>query len=432
MPKVMEKFIRSNLKWNYIVNLLDGGFFGMAFGFVSISTILPLYVSTLTDSKLLIGLIPAIHNVGWQLPQLFIAPHISKLRRFKKFVWISTINERIPFFFLALITWFLPGASREVRLTLTFICLIWQGLGGGIAANPWQNMIGKIIPSEYRGAFFGFQSAAANLLASGSAILAGIILEKMASPQDFTLIFLSACVCFLISWVSLGLTREPEGNLPSADSVPIIPFWKSVGQILKNDISFRWFLISRSIMQFGFMASAFYTVYAVQERGISVAMTGVLASTLMITQTISNPLMGWLGDRWSRKWLLVLGSIACFASCILAWAAPSIGLFFVVIILIGLANTTFWTVGLAFTLDFGTEDQRATYVGLSNSLIAPASIIAPLLSGWLVDLTNYSVTFILAAFASLASAFAFWIFVRDVRTVHTVPVLNPNPEQPKE
>ncbi len=62
-----------DLRHNYIVNLLDGAFFGFGFGFASISTILPLFISTLTDSALLIGLIPAIHNTGIQLPQIFTA-----------------------------------------------------------------------------------------------------------------------------------------------------------------------------------------------------------------------------------------------------------------------------------------------------------------------------------------------------------------------
>jgi MFS family permease len=410
---------RKNLKWNYIVNLLDGGFFGMALGFVSFSTIIPLYVSTLTDSKLLIGLIPAIHNMGWQLPQLFMARKVAGLKRYKPFVFSMTVQERIPFFFLGLMTWFLPGASTQLRLLITYILLIWQGLGGGIAANAWQNMIGKLFPSEYRGAFFGLQSAAANLLASGSAIAAGVILERFASPLDFTILFFAATIGFSISWFFLGLTREPDENhLNEAEF--IIPFWQTILQILRKDVSFRWFLICRSILQFGFMASAFYTVYAVRVHHVSEMTAGVLASVLMITQTVANPLLGWLGDRWSRKWLLVLGAIACCLSCILAWLAPSVGLFFVVIILIGLANTAYWTVGLAFTLDFGQEEQRATYVGLANTLIAPATIIAPILGGLLVDLFNYSVTFIVAAVASLLTAIAYLVFVRDPQKVPTI------------
>jgi MFS family permease len=384
----------------------------MAIGFVSFSSILPLFVSTMTDSKLLVGLIPAIHNMGWQLPQIFTARKVSRLKRFKPFVVTMTIQERIPFLFLGLMTWFLPGASSNLRLLITFLLLIWQGFGGGLAANAWQNLIGKLIPSDYRGSFFGLQSAIANLLASGSAILSGLILEKLDSPLDFTILFFSAVFCFSISWLFLNQTRESEEN-PVNENLAHIPYWQEILRILKEDAPFRWFLICRSLLQFGFMASAFYTVYAVRVHHVSETTAGLLASVLMITQTIANPLLGWLGDRWSRKWILVLGSVACFLSCILAWLAPSVGLFFVVIILIGLANTAYWTIGLAFTLDFGREDQRSTYVGLANSLIAPATILAPILGGWLVDISGYATTFILAAIASLVTAAAYLIFVKD-------------------
>ncbi|HNS64036.1 MAG TPA: hypothetical protein PKN11_06405, partial [Anaerolineaceae bacterium] len=74
---------RKDLLHNFIVNVGDGSFFGFALGFTSFGTILPLFISNLTESAILIGLVPAIHNVGWQLPQLFTARWIASLRRLK-------------------------------------------------------------------------------------------------------------------------------------------------------------------------------------------------------------------------------------------------------------------------------------------------------------------------------------------------------------
>ena len=75
--------IRKHLRYNTIVNLLDGAFFGSALGFASFVTVLPLFVSSLTDSALLIGLIPAIHSMGWQLPQLFTANRLSQQKVYR-------------------------------------------------------------------------------------------------------------------------------------------------------------------------------------------------------------------------------------------------------------------------------------------------------------------------------------------------------------
>ena len=78
----LEESVRKHLRFNLGVNLADGAFFGLGWGFGSIGTIIPLFVSHMTTSALLIGLIPAIHAVGWQLPQLFMANSVARLRRY--------------------------------------------------------------------------------------------------------------------------------------------------------------------------------------------------------------------------------------------------------------------------------------------------------------------------------------------------------------
>ena len=70
---MLQNIEPKNLRFNYTVNLLDGAFFGLGIGFASFSTIIPLFFSSLTDSALIIGLIPAIHNACVMLPQLFSA-----------------------------------------------------------------------------------------------------------------------------------------------------------------------------------------------------------------------------------------------------------------------------------------------------------------------------------------------------------------------
>ena len=153
-----------NLRFNFTVNVLDGGFFGAALGFASFITIIPLFVIKLTDSAVLIGLIPAIHAVGWQLPQLFTAPRVSRLRKYKRMALIMTLNERIPFLGLAIVAWFSPQLGIQWSLILTFVLLIWQGFGGGFTATAWQSLVAKIIPVNLYGRFFGVQSSAVNMM----------------------------------------------------------------------------------------------------------------------------------------------------------------------------------------------------------------------------------------------------------------------------
>jgi hypothetical protein len=50
-----------------------------------------------TDSAVLIGLIPAIQNVGYFLPQLLMAQYCEQLARKKPFVVKVSVMERLPY-----------------------------------------------------------------------------------------------------------------------------------------------------------------------------------------------------------------------------------------------------------------------------------------------------------------------------------------------
>lgn len=401
-----------HLKRNYIVNILDGAFFGFAMGFASFSTILPLFVSTLTNSATLIGLIPAIHNTGWQLPQLLIAKRISRMNRYKPFVMLMTIQERLPFLGIALIALSLPLVGREIALIATFGCLIWQGLGGGFTANPWQIMIGKIIPPGYLATFFGLQGAAANLFASVGAVLAGIILNELPSPWEFTTSLLIACGFFSISWFFLNLTRELDRRVEET-GFSQLPLWQSVKSILDKDRPFSWYLVTRVIFQFGNMALAFYTVYAVRQLGMSEVIAGVMTGVLMLSQVLANPLLGWLADHWGRRKVLILGAAATTASAFTAAVAQDLNFFYIVFFLAGFGNTAYWTIGMAYTMSFGTDEERPTYVGMANTLIAPAAILAPLLGGFIADTSGFQLTFIVAGLSATITMFILGLFIQD-------------------
>lgn len=414
MLTTLEKDVRENLKHNVAANLSDGGLFGAALGFASFSTILPLFVATMTDSALLIGLVPAIHSVGWQLPQLFTASHVSRLRQYKRTVLLMTIHERVPFLGLAIVALSIPFIGLNTGLVLTFLLLTWQGLGGGFTANAWTSMISKIIPSDSRGTFFGFQAALANLFLSGSAVAAGYLLDFLDSPWDFAVCFFLASFFFTVSWFALALTREPE------DTEKFIPeekthFWEDSKKILKKDSNFNWFLSARFLAQFATMGFSFYIIYALRNFNMDTVTAGYLTATLTISQTIANAGMGWLGDKIGHRAMLVLGAFAAMLSAILAWNAASITWFYPIFILTGLANVSIWTIGMAMTVGFGTEAERPIYIGLSQTLTAPATIFAPIIGGFIVDAAGFIPTFSISTVLSAVMIGILLFLVKDPR-----------------
>ncbi|MCY3710813.1 MAG: hypothetical protein OXG26_18125 [Caldilineaceae bacterium] len=59
--------------WNFSVSLWDITFITLGISFISRETVVPVLVSQLTDSKLVIGLVPAMWSLGLYLPQLLTA-----------------------------------------------------------------------------------------------------------------------------------------------------------------------------------------------------------------------------------------------------------------------------------------------------------------------------------------------------------------------
>jgi MFS family permease len=81
----------------------------------------------------------------------------------------------------------------------------------------------------------------------------------------------------------------------------------------------------------------------------------------------------------------------------LAWWAPSASWFYPVFILAGIANVATWTIGLAMLQEFGEENDRPAYIGMANTFVAPFSILAPFIGGWLADAYGYPSAFLASA-----------------------------------
>jgi predicted MFS family arabinose efflux permease len=81
----------------------------------------------------------------------------------------------------------------------------------------------------------------------------------------------------------------------------------------------------------------------------------------------------------------------------------------------GFANVAVWTISIAFTVDFGTESERPTYIGLSNTLITPATVLAPIIGGWLVDHLDFEPMLTLSAVIGIATLLILIFVIKDPR-----------------
>ncbi len=422
MANMLSQDLQDKLRHNALANILDGSFFGLSvLGLASYVTIVPLYLSFLTESTALIGFMAALFHIGWQVPQLLTSNYVAALKRFKPMVLAMTLMERVPYFGMALVAFLIPEIGSDIALILTVVLLLWQSLGGGFTGTAWQSMISKIMPAHRLGTFFGIQSACVNLFGAGGALLASYILATLDFPHSFSLLFFIAAISLMVSFVFLALTYEPVSE--TKDVVERAP-WREFGgrllQLLRRNKNFRWFLIARGLTSLSLTVVSFYTIFGIRRYDMSPEFVGGLTSVLLVTHTISSTVFGWAGDRWGHRRVLVFGNLATVVSIVIALLAPDASWFYVVFALTGIVNTTQWSTIMTITVQFSSVSERPYFIGMANTLIAPVTIFSPIIGGWLVDVVSFDFTFTIFAVAAVLSMLVYSLPMKDPRAAMAV------------
>jgi MFS family permease len=391
-PEIAQHFAR-----NFLANAGDMTTWLFGISFLSVSAVLPVYASRLSDSPIFLGLIPALIDAGWFLPQLFFAPLVERLpRKLPLVLWLGAF-ERVPFALLPFMALWLPGQPQPVAVTAFLLIILWRALGSGFVATPWQEMLAKVIPVTHRGRFFGIAHVAGQLLGIGGAALAAWILAAWPYPQNFALSFGVGAVGIWASLAFITLTKEPAVTVATADPANVVRLNRAYAQrlfaILRGNANFRNYLSSRWLSYSGGMAAGFLAVYAVERFQLEDAVSATFTGILFGAGVIGYAVWGTVGDRYGHKRVMVFASALWAGALVVALTVPTLGGFYLVFALMGFSNAAGTLSDVNLAMEFGPEAERPTYIGLTRTVTGPALLIAPLVGGWLAQTFNYPVLF---------------------------------------
>jgi len=416
--QVTEATSGRNARWNFVVNLWDIIFIMLGISMISRETVMPVLINHLTDSKLAIGLIPAIYSLGTSLPQLLIANFSERLRYKKPFVMlVGGAGERGGYLLIGLSVWLFAESAPTVALVLFFVFLAYSAFSMGIGTPPWYDMIAKVIPTQRRGLWSGLGHGLGALTAVAGASFVGYVLEGFAYPQNFVILFIVGFAIMMVSWGGLALTREPPSTTVKA-RVTMISYLKQLPTLLRRDHNYARFLLSRTVAVLGTMATGFYMVYGIERFQVAGAAVGFLTAVLVASQALLGLVWGVVADRWGHKLVLTGGALLLMLAALTAWLTTTQGGLTVVFFLLGAAIAAELTSSLNIILEFCAPEDRPTYIGLTNTLLAPTLALAPILGGWLATLTGgYHNLFLVAAACAGLGALLLILWVREPRRV---------------
>jgi MFS family permease len=369
--------------------------------FVSVYTILPVFASTLTSSPIVIGLIPAIKDAGWFLPQLFLAPKVERSPRQLPAVMLLGAIERLPYLALAFAALWLPSLPQNTAVLIFLLLMIWISVTSGLVALPWQELIARLIPVSHRGRFWGFATVIGSLMGVIGAAIAGIILARVVYSLNYALCFLIGFLSFAVGFAFLTMNREPD--LSSTISPPSRKrsSWGRIKTVMGENKNFRNFLTSQGMTYLGSMAFGFVAVYSIQRFNLPNASAAIFTAILIGGGAVGFALWGFAGDRLGYKLVLIYSGLCWVLGLTLLIIASSVVWVFPAFAFMSIANSGHFIGDINIVMEFSSISERPTYIGLARTLTGPVLLIAPILAGAIVQIRSYQTMFAVSIFFSV-------------------------------
>lgn len=380
---------------------MDVIFYICGLAFLDPSTVVPSFLSTLTDSSILIGAIIAIRPAGIFLPQLWTAHHLRNRVCHKTFMMGVASVSRISISFFAIVL-LVARPENKLMMTAAFIIMyiaFWSS--EGVAGVPWTDLMAKSIPERLRGRLFGLTQFAGGILA----VLAGLMVTRMLSPSgpaypaNYAVLMVLGAVFFWVSFISLSAVREPRGVAEGGDS-GFFAYLGEVGRMLAEHRELKRLIGVQLLLGFSGMALPFYILYAKQSVGV----TGTMVGVLLIVQTggsmLISAVVGYMSDHVGPKWAIVTSGLTGLLAplVVLMFPVKSLWLYVPVFFLIGGMVGGTW-IGLTnFMLELADPGERRSYIGLMNTAGAP-TMMFPFIGGLIAHIFSYRAVFAVAAIA---------------------------------
>ncbi len=406
---------------NFRLGVTNGALFTLAETLMDPTLVMVAFVSTLTSSPFLIGLIVPLRNAGWFLPQLYVSTFLQGWAYKKPLYTVMAVIRTLAWGGLAVSVALVRDPTALLVLVIGLFGV--NALAAGFAGLSFMSVVAKTIPSWRRAEFFAWRLTSGGLLAVGAGFVVRAALREdfpLAFPRNFLALFASAWVFSIFGLLAYNLTKEPpDTEVPAGATL-----WEQLRrarQVLSSDRTYQAFLKLRMAMMLAGVATPFFVVWARDTFALSAEWIGVYLSVVTASSLIANPLFGYLSRRASNHKLMAVAALAGLLMVGLVLALPAansaggldprwVGPWLIpVFFLSGIREAGLGVTASSLLLDLAPSTRRPLYVGLTHSVLGLV-LLATTTGGLVVEVAGYFTLFWLALAANLL---ALW-FARQV------------------
>lgn len=397
---------RHESRRSFKLGVFNGALYQFAEALIDPPLVLTWFVSQLTASNLLIGLVAPLGEAGWFLPQIFVSTRVQRMQRKMPSYILSAAVRIFSWLLLVLAVWLVD----DPRLLLIGFFLLYTlaRLLSGLAGLAFFDVVAKTVPARQRGSFFAWRQLLGGLLALGGGWIVKTVLNHPALPfpHGHAVLFFLYWVAITPAMMAFALVHEPPGTAVT-EPVTVGEQLRRSEKLLRRNQVYRRYMAAQLVLSLANIALPFYGIYAKNALGAPDGMVGIYVATRAGAQLLSNLGWGRLSDGWGNRLVMQLGSLGSGATALLALMlvglvalvpstsrAPGMGVWLPYLsiplfLLDGAMRPARVLTGSNFLLELVPEGERSLYLGLSNTLTGVATLASGL-GGLVVDALGFA------------------------------------------
>ncbi|MFO7958010.1 MAG: MFS transporter [Candidatus Brocadiia bacterium] len=370
---------------NALFHALDGIFFFAGLTLFNRQTVMPRLITELSDSELLLGLVPAIFWMGNLVPQIIAAKKLEGLAYKKPAILICGLFQRLGWVVLliSMLIWWDP----VLTLAIFFIVLTGYRLASGVTMPLWTDFYGKTTSEGVWARVLGFRRAVAGVLGVALGLLIRWIMGRFPSPDRYQLLLLLAVVSYGISYFFLSrIQEEREDGLPNNHDASWGEYLKGLAALPGRRPDFSKFIFAVVAISLPLtIMETFLTRYGLTYPGVSDGVTGTFTAFFQGSLAVGALAGGALSDMRNTVApfrvipLLFLGAVVATA------ISPHPALVSVAFGLLGLAFGMRLTAFLPAVLRYADPHRVPTYTVVALTLIMVPRAVVPLATGGVLE-----------------------------------------------
>ncbi len=392
---------------NMALGIINGIFFNLVAAFLSGTTVIPLFISGLTDSPVIIGAFSTLESFGWYFPQLFMGALIAGRPLVLAYYNKLSFSRVISFAAIIPLIFLIKDSNYSLLLIGFGLLFGIYAITSGMAGIAFMEIVGKMIPVNKRGTLFGLRMFFGGLLAILAGPIVKYMLDRWQFPINFGYIYTISLIIIIFALAVFGFAKELPPLVLKIKPGFKNNFAKSLS-LFRNDVNIRRLVVARYLTNTALLAMPFYIILATEHLGISRPLAATYLSFEKVGYLGLNVLWGWLSDRISNKLVLKVSTIFAIIAPALAlfsvYHYPGYFVFGLVFFFNGAALSGTSLGYINYLLEICNDDDRVLSMGLIHSFIAPA-IFFSALGGLLIELFTIKILFIVTLIGLI---FSYW------------------------